>query len=310
MASDDGPGIRDASRLLSRAAVLTSREISRLAVGYREIAAWEVLREPLPLRRRSIVDCEAAVRSVIGPERTAQIEQQASEAIARARADGRVSRVRSLIDWTYGQSAAAAIANAALAVEGGGAVHDADREILLRAWVRAVGPVPAVGTGSRGAPQVTGTTAEARPVPREQGEGRSFVPAVSGGLGVCLGLLLAYAAGGTGPVITVVAICVPAVISGFLVRRRGVISLAVAIGWLLIGLGIGVTVISAVVAAPLLIAQPPQTIGDAVITVLFVGGWVVMLSLIVGLVASAAFAIGFMLGRRFHQRRAGTDRGN
>ena len=159
MASVDGPGIRDAARLLDRAAVLTPHEIGRLAVGYREITATEEMRWPLPLGRRSIGDCEAAVRSVIGPERTAQVEQQASQAIARAQADGRVSRVRSLIDWTYGRSAAAAIADAALAVEAGGALPDADREVLLRAWVRAVGPVPAVETGSRGAPGGTGGVA-------------------------------------------------------------------------------------------------------------------------------------------------------
>ena len=310
MASVDGPGIRDAARLLDRAAVLTPHEIGRLAVGYREIAGWEELREPLPLGRRSIGECEAAVRSVIGPERTAQVERQATEVIARARADGRVSRLRSLIDWTYGRSAAAAIADAALAVEAGGALPDADREVLLRAWARAVGPVPAVGTGGRGAPGGAGAVVEAGPIPRQHGEVRVLVPAVLGGLGACLGYLLAQAAD-TGLVVGAVAICVPAAISGFAVPRRGVIPMWEAIGGLLGGLAIGATTITAVVATVGMVAEPPESIGEAAIAILFVGGWMFSILLfVVGSVASAAFAIGFMLGRRFHQRRAETDRGD
>jgi hypothetical protein len=309
MASVDGPGIRDAARLLDRAAVLTPHEIGRLAVGYREIAGWQEVRWPLPLGRRSIGECEAAVRSIIGPERTAQVERQATEAIARARADGRVSRVRSLVDWTYGRSAAAAIADAALAVEAGGALPDADREVLLRAWVRAVGPVPAVGADGRGAPGETGGVAETAPIARELGEARALVPAVLGGLGAGLGYLLAQAAD-TGLVVGAVAICVPAAISGFAVARRGVIPMWEAIGGLLGGLGIGATAITAVVATAGLIAEPPQSIGEAALAVLFVGSWIfAILLVVVGLVASVGLGIGFVLGRRFHQRRAGTDRG-
>jgi hypothetical protein len=309
MASVDGPGISDAARLLDRAAVLTPHEIGRLAVGYREIAGWQEVRRPLPLGRRSIGECEAAVRSIIGPERTAQVERQATEAIARARADGRVSRVRSLVDWTYGRSAAAAIADAALAVEAGGALPDADREVLLRAWVRAVGPVPAVGADGRGAPGETGGVAETAPIARELGEARALVPAVLGGLGAGLGYLLAQAAD-TGLVVGAVAICVPAAISGFAVARRGVIPIWEAIGGLLGGLGIGATAITAVVATAGLIAEPPQSIGEAALAVLFVGSWIfAILLVVVGLVASVGLGIGFVLGRRFHQRRAGTDRG-
>ena len=121
---------RDADRLLDRALVLTPDEIRGLAYRYREIAVTQTGVLPPLLGGRSMESSESRARAIVGPEWTARIETRAGEAIDRARRDGRVSRLRTALDWTYVSSVARAISAAALAVAAGAQLKETDRAVL------------------------------------------------------------------------------------------------------------------------------------------------------------------------------------
>ncbi len=185
-------------------------------------------------------------------------------------------------------------------MEAGPGLDEADRVTLLRPWSKAVGSAGDVFLApSDRAPArpVTPTTTEPPPI-ADAGRGLGFAVILAGFI-ACVGSMAAQAVGGG----VLLAVAVPGLsgaIAGVLVGRREVRSAAM-LGVLYLGTIVGVagTTVALVLMGVTNDPAGPFPAEDIALAVLFVGGWIAAVSLVVvGPAVSVGFGLGLLVGRR------------